>query len=163
MDHESLTRRKRNRGKRACAVFMLYATTAIALPAQTLTTLFSFDGIDGRGPQTPLVQGTDGNFYGTTFYGGTENWGTIFSLSVGLGPFVETNPVAGKVGAKVGILGTNLTGATSVTFNGTAAVFKVRSETLILAEVPSGATTGTVQVQLPGGALSSNVPFIVLQ
>jgi len=127
------------------------------------TTLHSFDSPNGANPEAGLIQGTDGNFYGTTFYGGTENWGTIFSLSVGLGPFVETNPVAGKVGAKVGILGTNLTGATSVTFNGTAAVFKVRSETLILAEVPSGATTGTVQVQLPGGALSSNVPFIVLQ
>jgi len=28
--------------------------------------------------------------------------------------------------------------------------------------VPSDATTGTVQVQLPSGTLSSNVPFIVL-
>ena len=63
--------------------------------------------------------------------------GTVFSLSVGLGPFVETQPTSGKVGAAVKILGTNLTGATSVTFNGTAAVFKVVSASLITTTVPT--------------------------
>ena len=87
--------------------------------------------------------------------------GTVFSLSVGLGPFVETQPTSGKVGAAVKILGTNLTGATSVTFNGTAAAFKVVSSSLITATVPAGATTGKVQVVTPSGTLSSNVPFRV--
>ena len=50
--------------------------------------------------------------------GGAGNYGTVFSLSVGLGPFVETQTTSGKVGKAVKILGTNLTGATSVTFNG---------------------------------------------
>jgi hypothetical protein len=44
----------------------------------------------------------------------------------------------------------------------TAASFKVHSPTLIVAEVPSGGTTGTVQVKSPSGTLSSNVPFLVL-
>jgi hypothetical protein len=35
--------------------------------------------------------------YGTTVYGGANNDGTVFSLSVGLGPFVETQPTSGKV------------------------------------------------------------------
>ena len=61
------------------------------------------------------------------------------------------------------ILGTDLTGATSVTFNGSPAVFKVISKSLIGATVPVGATTGTVQVVTPGGTLSSNVPFRVKQ
>jgi len=56
----------------------------------------------------------------------------------------------------------SLTGATGVNFNGTATAFRVVSSSFIDAKVPSGATTGTVQVQLPGGPLSSNVSFIVL-
>jgi uncharacterized repeat protein (TIGR03803 family) len=47
-----------------------------------LTTLFSFTGgTNGAIPEAGLVQGTDGNFYGTTFLGGTNNDGTVFSIS----------------------------------------------------------------------------------
>jgi uncharacterized protein (TIGR03437 family) len=81
---------------------------------------------------------------------------------VGLGPFVETLTTSGKVGAAVEILGTDLTGATSVTFNGTAATFTVLSQTLITTTVPAGATTGTIQVVTPSATLLSNVPFRVL-
>jgi uncharacterized protein (TIGR03437 family) len=80
---------------------------------------------------------------------------------VGLEPFVETLPTSGKVGEAVKILGTSLTGATSVTFDGTAAIFTVVSASEITTTVPTGATTGTVQVVTPGGTLSSNVPFTV--
>ena len=66
------------------------------------------------------------------------------------------------VGAAVNILGTNLTDTTSVTFNGTPATFTVTSKTLIITNVPAGATTGTVQAVTPCGTLSSNVPFQVL-
>jgi hypothetical protein len=93
--------------------------------------------------------------------GGANNDGTVFSLSVGLGPFVETQPTSGKVGAAVKILGTDLTGATRVTLNGTAAVFKVVSASLITTKVPTGATTGTVEVTTPKGTLKSNVVFRV--
>jgi uncharacterized repeat protein (TIGR03803 family) len=130
-------------------------------PGGTLTMLHSFDGTNGEGPNG-LVQGTNGKFYGTTFYLGANGGdGTVFSLSVGLGPFIETNPTSGKVGAAVKILGTKLTGATSVTFNGTTAAFRVKSKSEITTMVPQGTTTGTVQVVTPGGTLSSNVPFRV--
>jgi len=59
-------------GKRAFAVFVLCATTAMALPAQTFTTLFTFDGADGTSPSA-LVQATNGDFYGTTSEGGASN------------------------------------------------------------------------------------------
>jgi uncharacterized repeat protein (TIGR03803 family) len=137
-------------------------------PSGTLTTLHSFDGVDGANPNAALVQRTDGKFYGTTDVGGASGscnppngCGTIFSLSVGLGPFVETNPTSGAVGAAVTILGNSLTGATSVTFNGIAATFTVKSKSEITTTVPAGATTGTVQVATPGGTRSSNVPFRV--
>jgi uncharacterized protein (TIGR03437 family) len=75
---------------------------------------------------------------------------------------VKSEPASGNVGATVNILGTNLTGATSVTFNGTAATFAVVSSSEITTNVPAGATTGEVKVVTPGGTLSSNVSFRVL-
>lgn len=138
-------------------------------PTGELTTLVNFDGTDGRHPDAAVTQDTSGAFYGTTYEGGTSDscfgggagCGTVFTLSVGLGPFVETLPSSGKVGAAVKILGTDLTGATSVTFNGTPATFKVVSASEITTTVPSGATSGTVQVTLPSETLSSSVPFRV--
>ena len=133
-------------------------------PAGMLTTLHSFVyyGMEGAFPSARLVQDTNGKFYGTTPDGGIDGDGTVFSLSVGLGPFVETLPAFGKVGTPVHILGTNLTGTTNVTFNGTPATFTVVSKTLILTNVPAGATTGKVQVVTTNVTLSSNVPFQVL-
>ena len=126
-----------------------------------LTTLLSFDNTDGSEPDGTLIQATNGDFYGTAFDDGAYGAGTVFGLSVSLGPFVETLPTSGKVGAAVKILGTDLTGTTSVSFNGTAAVFKVVSSSEITTTVPASATTGTVKVMTPMGLLSSSVPFRV--
>jgi uncharacterized repeat protein (TIGR03803 family) len=132
-----------------------------------LTTLYSFcsqpNCADGNRPIGGLIQATSGLFYGTTFAGGTAGDGTVFSLSVGLRPFVKTSPTSGKAGSAVTILGDNLTGATSVTFNGTAATFTVVSSSSIKATVPAGATTGFVSVTKPNGTLKSNRKFQVIQ
>ncbi|MGA2593307.1 MAG: hypothetical protein ABSH32_25605 [Bryobacteraceae bacterium] len=93
------------------------------------------------------VQDTNGDFYGTTSGTVLED-GTVYSPSVGLGPFVETQTTSGKVGAAVKILGTDLTGATSVTSNGTAAVFTVVSPSLMTTTVPTGATDGASASEL---------------
>jgi uncharacterized repeat protein (TIGR03803 family) len=143
-----------------------FGTVFKITPKGTLTTLHNFDSTDGSYPYAALVQATSGKFYGTTFAGGSSSacpfaCGTVFSLSVGLGPFVETLPTSGKVGTAVRILGNNLTGATSVTFNGTAAKFKVVSKSEIKTNVPSGATTGTVEVKTAKNTLKSNVVFRV--
>jgi uncharacterized protein (TIGR03437 family) len=81
---------------------------------------------------------------------------------MGLGPFVETLPAGGEAGSTVRILGNRLTGATSVTFNGVAATFTVAASTEITATVPTGATTGVVQVVTSAGTtLKSNLAFTV--
>jgi len=48
-----------------------------------LTTLHSFDGSDGDFPEAPLIQASDGNFYGTTYQGGMFEGGTIFKITPG--------------------------------------------------------------------------------
>lgn len=132
-------------------------------PGGKLTTLHSFDGLDGATPWAGLFQATNGNFYGTTsVYGTGAGVGTIFRLSVGLAPFVRALPNSGKVGAKIVILGTNLKGATRVTFDGIVATFTVVSPSEITTTVPVGATTGTVEVTTPGRKLKSNVAFKVI-
>jgi len=62
---------------------ILLFSAAIASPAQTLKTLVSFDGPDGWSPTAgSLVQGFDGNFYGTTYRGGTNGgYGTVFKIN----------------------------------------------------------------------------------
>jgi uncharacterized repeat protein (TIGR03803 family) len=56
-------------------------------PAGTLTVLYSFDGTHGFFPYGGLTLGTDGDFYGTTYAGGTSysggnnGWGTVFKVT----------------------------------------------------------------------------------
>ena len=80
--------------------------------------LHSFDGTDGAQSHAGLIQGTDGNLYGTTAYGGSDNDGTVFKIPLGggsltkLATFHGTNgilPLAGLVQE-----GGNLYGTTSM-------------------------------------------------
>ena len=54
-------------------------------PSGTLTTIYSFCAqiacTDGSTPRGSLARGSDGNFYGTTFFGGTANEGTVFKIT----------------------------------------------------------------------------------
>jgi len=52
-------------------------------PAGVQTVLHSFkdNSVDGYTPLAPLIQGRDGNFYGTTYYGGQSNQGTVFKIT----------------------------------------------------------------------------------
>ena len=88
--------------------------------------------------------------------------GTVFSLSMGLSPFVSLPLDSGQVGETGGILGQGFAGTTGVFLNGTPASFTVVSDTFIRATVPPGATSGFVTVNTPSGTLTSNVPFHVI-
>src|SRR5215472_16632340 len=61
-------------------VAAIVAIGCITVSAQTLTTLHSFNGGDGLSPEATLVQGSDGNFYGTTPLGGAQAKGTVFKI-----------------------------------------------------------------------------------
>jgi uncharacterized repeat protein (TIGR03803 family) len=54
-------------------------------PAGELTTLYSFcsqqNCSDGSSPEAALVQSTDGNVYGTTYWGGANDGGTVFKIT----------------------------------------------------------------------------------
>ena len=57
-------------------------------PDKVLSTLCFFNYTNGADPNTPLVVGSDGNLYGTTYYGGITNgyygkmgYGTIFRIT----------------------------------------------------------------------------------
>jgi uncharacterized repeat protein (TIGR03803 family) len=131
----------------------------------TFTSLYSFCLVsgcpDGYYPGgDPLYQETNGTFYDTTPYGGTANVGVVYTFSEGLPPFVTPTPAAGRVGARVIILGNVLTGATGVSFNGTSATFTA-SRTAIVTTVPAGATTGPITVTLPSSTLTSKINFTV--
>jgi uncharacterized repeat protein (TIGR03803 family) len=128
-----------------------------------LTTLHTFDDAYDSAYPTGLIQASDGSFFGTTSYSGSNNDGTVFELNVGIGPFVTLVHDSGRVGHSGGILGQGFTGTTSVSLNGVPASFTVISDTFLKATVPVGATTGYVTVTTPGGTLTSNVPFRVIQ
>jgi uncharacterized repeat protein (TIGR03803 family) len=124
--------------------------------------LHSFPSTGGE-PNGTMLQHTNGRFYGTTSGGGQYEFGSVYGLDMGLGPFITFVLPVGSAGKTAQILGQGLTGTTSVTFNGVPATsFKVASDTFMTAVVPSGATSGNVVVTTPSGPLTSNVMFRII-
>ena len=131
--------------KVAFRVLVLTAATAIASSAQTLTTLHNFAGRpnDGAKALAGLVQGTDGNFYGTTRNGGSSDKGTVFRITANgtitiLHSFAGTDgqdPEDGLIQARDG----NFYGTTSIG--------------------GSGGSGGTVFKITPGGTLTTLATF----
>ncbi len=57
-------------------------TVYVMSPTGAVTTLYSFSGgNDGAHPYAGLIQTSDGNFYGTTAYGGAYDDGTVFLMA----------------------------------------------------------------------------------
>jgi uncharacterized repeat protein (TIGR03803 family) len=55
---------------------------SVACSPAAESVIHSFDAnADGIGPHANTIQGSDGNFYGTTYNGGTSNLGTVFKIT----------------------------------------------------------------------------------
>ena len=59
----------------------LCVIVASSVYGQTYQTLTTFTGVNGSVPTDALVQGSDGNFYGTTQAGGSGGGGTVYQLT----------------------------------------------------------------------------------
>jgi uncharacterized repeat protein (TIGR03803 family) len=123
-------------GMKSCSVILLWATMAVVLPAQTFTTLYNFcsqtNCTDGSNPTAALIQATDGNLYGTTFFGGGNGGGTVFKITP-MGTLTRLHtfnngrdgvfPYAGLVqGTNGDFFGTTETGGEA---NGLGTVFRI--------------------------------------
>jgi uncharacterized repeat protein (TIGR03803 family) len=109
-------------------------TLTLTVTTQMDSVLYSFTGAsDGSSPVTGLIQGTDGNFYGTTSAGGTSNNGTVFVVTPGgtetvlhsfAGGSDGANPQAGLIlGSDGNFYGTTANGGTA----NLGTVFKITS------------------------------------
>ena len=136
-------------------------------PNGALTTLYAFGTVtnamgyplDGANPTSGLVQGSDGNFYGTTQKGGTFDWGTVFKISANgaltslhlFGFYDGGYPDGGLVqGSDGNFYGTTYYGGDGIGLYGLGTVFKIS---------PNGALTslysftGGNDGEYPGGPL----------
>jgi uncharacterized repeat protein (TIGR03803 family) len=74
-----------------------------------LTTLFNFGTTNGENPEAALTPGPNGNYYGTTYAGGSNNDGTVFEINANgvlttLASFTNTIGAGSRASL---ILGTN--------------------------------------------------------
>jgi uncharacterized repeat protein (TIGR03803 family) len=123
----------------------------LAHGSSTITTLASFNGINGSGPGGGLLMDTSGTLYGTTTAGGAYANGTVFGLPQGsstiwtLASFNSTNGASPNAGLIMDSSG-NLYGATSAGgAYGNGTVFEVvRGVAYRISGVPS-TTAGAPQ------------------
>jgi uncharacterized repeat protein (TIGR03803 family) len=116
------------------------------------TFLYSFlGGDDGTDPAASLIQGADAKLYGTAYQGGTNNLGSVFSITTNgvFAPLISfdqdngANPVASLVQATNGVLyGTTYLGGT----NDYGTVFSVTTNGALTTLVSFGYTNGAYPV-----------------
>jgi uncharacterized repeat protein (TIGR03803 family) len=112
-------------------------------PGGDFTNLHSFSGSDGSAPRAGLAQGSDGDFYGTTYWGGANGDGTVFRISP-KGNFTSLHSFSGDDGNRpdAGLVqGSNSNFYGTTQFGGTS--------------TNCGGGCGTVFRISPGGSLTN--------
>jgi uncharacterized repeat protein (TIGR03803 family) len=134
------------------------AALAVNYMSYPEATVAFFSGSNGAYPFANVIQGSDGNFYGTTAAGGTNDDGTVFELSTNgvltaLVSFGGTNgqaPLSGLIQLANGVLyGTTSDGGTNGSGNSDGTVFEVTTNGLLTTLFTFNQTNGSA----PQGSL----------
>jgi uncharacterized repeat protein (TIGR03803 family) len=104
---------------RLWAVLGFVLIWAALLPAQILTTLVDFDYTNRQEPESPLIQGLDGNLYGTYLLGGPDGVGGVFRLTP-QGVLTQASNFCGSGGACAGAKEWGIMQTRDGTFYGTS-------------------------------------------
>jgi uncharacterized repeat protein (TIGR03803 family) len=116
------------------SVSELSAVNLVISTTEAVLYSFGATNVDGTGPMGGVIQGTDGNFYGTTASGGAHGAGTVFKVtpqgvetvlySFGTNPSDGASPNAALIQGKDGsFYGTTAAGGGAIRVGGT--VFKI--------------------------------------
>ena len=144
--------------RRSCWLLLMFSLTTLMLSAQSVS--YNYDEL-GR-----LVGVVDqsGNAARYT-YDANGNVLSIARFSSNQVAILNFSPSSGPVGTSVTISGINFGTTLSddlVSFNGVTASIVSASSNQIVAIVPSGATTGPINVGAPLGSATSSGPFSVV-
>lgn len=136
-------------------------------------TIYTFgpSGTDSAYPEAGLVEGLDGNLYGTTAAGGispgfdTDIQGTVFSLPTQLPIVSRFSPGSGSAsaGTVISINGVNLAGASAVTIGGVSQTIQSATATWVKIQLDATTPTGSfpILVTTPNGTATSAKKFSV--
>jgi uncharacterized repeat protein (TIGR03803 family) len=138
-----------------------YGTVFSMTASGTVTTLHSFTGgTDGAHPYAGVVQGSDGNFYGTAQDGGADGYGVVFKMTPSgavttLYSFNFHDPNGGNP------LGGLLQGATG-DFYGTASAFGANNTGTVFKITSGGALTLLYTFCSQSSCADGNLPYVGL-
>jgi len=132
------------------------------VPSAVSGVTFTFS--PGGSTTNPLVTSTAGSYTATASLDGSTSAASnaVVLTACAVPTLTAINPASGPIGTSVTLTGTNLGGATSVSFNGTTqTTIANNTGTSLTVVVPNGATTGSVTVTTPNGT-SNGLTFMVI-
>ena len=151
--------------------YFSYGTVFQVSTNGTFTNLVSFANSNGANPYAGLIQGSDGNLYGTTFSGGPnadnygDDYGTLFRVI--LAPTIFSQPTNQTVLAGENVtFAVGATGFGPLTFqwrrNGANIAGATNTSLFLLGVTVTNAANYSVAVSNPGGTtVSSNATLVV--
>jgi uncharacterized protein (TIGR03437 family) len=132
---------KSSAGKTARAVFVLFVAAVVPSCAQTFTTLVNFTAANaGPNNNAPLIQGKDGNLYGTTVGSPGDYGGTVFKLTLG-GTLTTVSSLPFAYGYDPNGLEGGVIQGTDLNFYGTSYYGGTGSGGTVFKVTPSGTST----------------------